>query len=350
VLAVTALGVVVLLGATAPPAGAHSLTGTQASNYETTITGLAPTVPGLTIRVIDLGARLELHNASDHVVEVLGYDDEPYLRVGRTTVERNARSPATFLNRTQLLPGPVPPSYDAAAAPVWQRIGSAGVVRWHDHRAHWMATSEPPVVSRDPGRRHVLIPHWTVPLVVDGRPVILSGQVVWVPGPSPVPWVAAAIALGAILLVAASTRAAVRLTVVALGAAALVELVLATAAWRWSTASVGGRLGAVAYELGAALLAIGALVQLARRRSLYAAGPLLLLAGLAVAISGGLANVTQLFRSQLPTVLAPTVARVLVAAALGLGVALAAIGARNLARREARPVPRIARPTTQGAM
>jgi hypothetical protein len=324
----------------AAPAGAHSLSGAQATNYKTTITSLTPPISGVTFRVIDLGSRIELRNDSHKVVEVLGYDHEPYLRVENNLVERNSRSPATFLNRTQLLPGPVPRSYDAAAPPKWETIASSGVARWHDHRTHWMATSAPPVVTRDPGHRHVLIPHWSVPLLVDGRPATLAGSVAWVPGPSPFPWLALALLLAGLVLGATWTRLVEPVTKCALGVAGVGALVLAAGAWRYSTSSLLGHIGVASYQVAAATLAAVALVRLQRSRSLYVAGPLTLLAGMVIAIGAGLANVTDLFRSQLPTVLAPPFARLLVTVALGLGAGLAGVGARNLARRERRSARR----------
>ncbi len=324
----------------AAPASAHSLSGSQATNYETTITNLRPRVPGVTFRAIDLGSRIELRNDSDHVVEVLGYDHEPYLRVTNSRVERNARAPATFLNRTQLLPGPVPSSYDPSASPRWETIGSSGVARWHDHRTHWMATSPPPVVTRDPAHRHVIIPHWSLPLLVDGQRATLTGDVVWVPGPSPIPWLALALVIAGLVLAATWTRFGTATTKSALGIGGASAIVLAAGEWRYSTSSFLGHIGVAIYQVAAAALAAAALVRLQRSRSLYAAGPLVLLAGMVVAIGAGLANITDLFRSQLPTVLDPTLTRLLVTVSLATGVGLAAVGARNLARRERRKTPR----------
>ena len=66
------------------------------------------------------------------------------------------------------------------------------------------------------------------------------------------------------------------------------------------------------------------------RRGLHAAAPLVLVAGLFVALAGGLADVTVLTRSQLPTTLPYGVARAIVAVALGLGAGLTIVGALRL--------------------
>ena len=45
------------------------------------VTGFTPAVPGLRIRTVEAGARLELVNHSGREIEVLGYSGEPYLLV-----------------------------------------------------------------------------------------------------------------------------------------------------------------------------------------------------------------------------------------------------------------------------
>jgi hypothetical protein len=331
------LGVIVFVIGSAAPASAHSLTGTQASNYQTRIFGFSPHIPGLHAEVRALGGRIELTNSTRRTVVVEGYQGEPYLRIGPSGVERNQRSPATFLNRTTLLPpGPVPRGYSASAPPQWQELSSGRTVEWHDHRTHWMAPSAPPVVQNDPSGRHVLIAHWVVPLLVDGRPVHLTGEVVWVPGPSGAPWLllataAALVVIGADLVLGRARRPVL---LVALVAAALAGVVLAYGTWEFAVGSRWARLGSSLYELGAGFMAGIALVLVVRRRRLYDAAPCLLIAGLLVGIGAGLANILWLIRSQLPTTLPHAAGRALVSVSLGIGVALSVVGARYLSRRD----------------
>ena len=108
-----ALGAVV---ATPEPASAHGVGGIQPSNYETRIVSVRPTVPGLEIRSVDLGNRLEVTNRTGHEVLILGYDGEPYLRVGPRGVFENIRSPATYVNRTLTGGTPVPARADLGRA------------------------------------------------------------------------------------------------------------------------------------------------------------------------------------------------------------------------------------------
>ena len=68
--------------ALASPAAAHSVTGVSATNFKTTLESVEPRVAGLTMRVIEGGSRFELTNTTGSDAIVLGYDGEPYLRIG----------------------------------------------------------------------------------------------------------------------------------------------------------------------------------------------------------------------------------------------------------------------------
>ncbi|MCG5450277.1 hypothetical protein NIE111_001797, partial [Micromonospora sp. NIE111] len=84
----------------AAPAAAHGADAPDGTDYRTRTTGVAPARPGLEVRVIEAGARLELTNRTGRTIEVIGYSGEPYLRVGPDGVFENSHSPATYLNRT----------------------------------------------------------------------------------------------------------------------------------------------------------------------------------------------------------------------------------------------------------
>ncbi len=104
--------------------------------------------------------------------------------------------------------------------------------------------------------------------------------------------------------------------------------------WGGSTASSLSQLGASAYSLGGTVLAIAGLVVLARRGA-HAAVPLALLAGLFLALAGGLADVTTLSRSQVPTTMPLWLDRLAVATTIGAGTGTAVVAALHL-RRELR--------------
>src|SRR5258705_160225 len=66
----------------AVPASAHNASGPRPTNYLTTLGSISPRIPGVTVRVVELGNKLELTNRTDTDVVVLGYNRDPYLRVG----------------------------------------------------------------------------------------------------------------------------------------------------------------------------------------------------------------------------------------------------------------------------
>ena len=81
-----------LVAATPSPAVAHGVGGVDPSNYRTRVTSIDPSVAGVVVRPVDLGTRLELTNRGETDVVVLGYDGEPYLRVGPRGVRPGRRA------------------------------------------------------------------------------------------------------------------------------------------------------------------------------------------------------------------------------------------------------------------
>jgi hypothetical protein len=322
----------------AQPAAAHGVGGVQPSNFETTVNATTPRVRGLTVRPIDLGNELELRNDTGAEVIVLGYQGEPYLRVGPRGVFENRRSPATYLNRTRNGTTRVPADADPAAAPEWNRIGPGTVARWHDHRAHWMGTDDPPEVTRAPDRRHV-IDHWSFQLRRGSQDITVTGDLLWVPGPNPWGWVLGALAVAVLVVALSRTRVWRWVLVAALGVLALSETAHVVSTWTATTASFATKLGASVYSLGGIALAVVALLWLVIRPPSNAI-PAVLFAGLIVAVAGGLADLTTLTRSQLPTDAPATIARTEVMLALGLGAGLAAAAAMRLRPPAAPPARR----------
>jgi len=313
----------IALVAFAAPASAHTVSGVGATNRKTAITAVTPSAPGLTIKVVEEGSRLELTNRGPEVL-VLGYNDEPYLRVGPQGIFENLFSPATYLNCSRQ-GCPIAPEANPQAPPQWQRISSGQTVRWHDHRVHWMGAQPPPVVRKSPGKLHQLAP-WTVTLHQGQTVISVTGTLTWVPGPSPLPW----LLFAAALLVAG-------LLVGALGAwglpLAVLTLILTVndayhaVAIGWSAAGgIGAKLAR--FFAGSFYSAIGwalgvlAVWLLARKRidGLYAAA----FAGISAALFGGLLDVTTLGRSQAPFAGSIGMDRITVAVSLGLGIGVAA--------------------------
>ena len=332
-------GTTVVAGAT--PAFAHGPGGAQPRNYQTRVLRVRPAVANLELRAVDVGARLELENRTGRDMLVLGYDDEPYLRVGPDGVFENRRSPATYLNRTHRNPPPPPARADPSAAPVWRKISDEPIARWHDHRVHWMGRDDPPAVRRDPNRTQV-IQRWTLTVRQGATTITATGDVRWVPGPSPWPWVLGALTLAVSLVLASWTRSWHWICGVALAALAVVGTVHLAAGWGATTSPVSTRLGASAYLLAAVALTLLALGTLALRGN-YTAGPMVLLAGIFVALAGGAADIQELSRSQLPSTIDPDQTRAIVTTLLGAGLGLAAAEGIRLFRHRPHPQPAASR-------
>lgn len=322
------VGALAIVVVTAQPAAAHGVGGIQPSNFRTVVDGTTPHVRGLSVQSIDLGNQIELRNDSGVEVVVLGYQGEPYLRVGPRGVFQNLRSPATYLNRTRNGQTQVPASADPAAVPEWTRVGSGTVARWHDHRVHWMGTQDPPEVARAPHQRHV-IDHWSFQLRRGSQDINVTGDLVWVPGPSPWGWVLGAGAVAVLVVALSRTRAWRWVLVATLGVLVVSETAHVVGTWTATSASFASKLGASVYSLGGIALAAVALVWLIVRPPSNAI-PAVLFAGLIVAVAGGLADLTTLTRSQLPTDAPAPIARIEIMLALGLGAGLAAAAALRL--------------------
>jgi len=326
----------VVAGAT--PAYAHGAGGVQPTNYRTTVESVSPAVPGLRVRAVDFGELLEVTYTGTETLTVLGYDGEPYLRVGPGGVFRNERSPATFLNRS-MTPSSAPPArFDAKAPPEWKRISTGRTARWHDHRAHWMSSEPPDSVKADPWYCHVVIDGWKVALVHGDRPVTVSGDVTWWPPPRPWPW-AAAVALGAAAVIGLGfTRRWPAVLLGALAVLAVTEALHLVGAMRFGVEPFWTRFAGGIYSFGAVAAAVAAVVWLVRRPPRDAT-PLALVAGLAMFLAGGIGDIATLGRALVPSTLPATANRIFVALALGLGAGVAVTAARHL-----RPEPRGAAP------
>jgi hypothetical protein len=189
-----------------------------------------------------------------------------------------------------------------------------------------MSPQPPGPVQADPGQEHVIIPAWEVPLVVGSEQIMIKGDLRWIPGPSNLPWLALAavtgLAFAGVVLGPLSRRPrAVQLAMVA----ALVVLTAFDAARLAGLASNTGssfvkgasnNLPAVAAWLSAIFASVLLLRGDARVGPPLAAG-----AGVLFAL-GAIGDVNVLGRSQLATDVPIWLARLTVAAGIGLGLGL----------------------------
>jgi hypothetical protein len=315
------------------PALAHGADAPDATAYRTTVSAVSPAAPGLTVRAVEAGARLELVNRTGRTIEVLGYSGEPYLEVRPDGTFENTNSPATYLNTTLAGDGPVPAGANPATPPTWRRVSHDPTVRWHDRRTQWLTGGLPPPAVADPSRTHRLR-DWVVPMRDGVAPLEIRGTLDWVPPPQPAVWWALT------LLVAAGT------TALALLRRGLPGLLVAAAAVAGTTtigyavareldagtSGPGGLLaGLVAGHLVPVLVGLGALgaagLAAARRP---AADFALALAGTAVATFAGLAQIGVFAQAIAPVPGPGWWARLAVLTTTGLGTGLAAAGVIRL--------------------
>ncbi len=315
----------------AAPAGAHGVNGPPASNFATRLDGVVPATPATEVALAPDRESISLRVIGGARVVVVGYRDEPYLRIDAHGVWENRSSPSVALNRSRI-PGDMRP-VDRIPPPRWVRISTRRSVTWHDHRVHWMGGATPPAVRSHPDRGHT-ITTWTIPLRIDGRHAVIAGAIVWRPPPAAWPWWIAAAALAVAVVVGCRLPRGTRIVGAVLAVMAAAETLHLWGSWPFSDSSIGGQVGESLPSIGAILACVGALVWVARRGS-WAAAPGLVLAGLFVFVSGGAADVATLSHAFVPSRLDPAVARVLVSMALGLGAGTAIFGLSRL--RAVRP-------------
>lgn len=151
-------------------------------NFRSEIDSVRPDVPGVDFEVLNYDADIEMTVEEGHEVLVYGYEDEPFARVLRDgTVQKNRRSPSTYLNADRYAEAAVPKIADPEAPPDWETVDKSGTLRWHDHRSHYMAKGTPPQVTDEGERTKVF--DYEIPLRIDGREGAIEGTLFWV-GPT----------------------------------------------------------------------------------------------------------------------------------------------------------------------
>ena len=288
------------------------------TDYRSTVDAIEPPADGVHAEVVGGDAFLELTVDHPHEVVVTGYQGEPYLRFRPDgTVQRNHRSPATYVNDSRDASVQPPASADAEADPDWETVGDGGVYAWHDHRIHWMG-SEPPA-GAEPGE---WTRTWTVDIEVDGTPTRINGTLALVEDVNPLPWVALGLATAAAPAIAGRRRPLIVACVAALVAAALATGV----GWaQVADAPAGSGVSPVVVAVPlAGLVAAGLGITMGRRMGRRAFATMTLAASAAVAGWGAL-RVDVLSKPVLPTVLDARVDRAGTTVALALAVASAGL-------------------------
>jgi len=312
----------------ASPAAAHTVTGVFPTDYRSEIIGVNPRLPGVSVRLLDLGNRIELVNRSAVDVVVLGYQQEPYLRVGPSGVFENRRSPSVALNSvtaSNTTPTTtLSPVTGVPTEPSWRRTGDGHSVRWRDRRTRW-ASPAPAAVKAAPGQTQVVVPQWLIGLRQGTQGASVSGRITYVPGPSPWPWVAVAVVLlgvtvaGALLHRWGPALSAALAVIIAVDVVHSFGIAAAThdpVLVQIGRVVLGGIVATLGWIIGAA--AIGPL-QDEREGGVVAAA----VAGFLLAAFSGVGDLATLTKSQVPFAFSAAAARAAVAVTMGVGFGLA---------------------------
>jgi hypothetical protein len=194
----------------AQPAFAHGGNGGASSDYRIEVTGFEGDPTGVEVRPVELGDRMELVRTTAKEVKIVGYDGEPYIRLGADGVFENFNSPSHYTNLDRFARTVTPSTATPTAEPNWVKLSDGNSVRWHDHRTHWMDPTPRQDVRDNPDVERVIFPANRVELVVDGNPVVAIVKVTWLPPPSRIAWLVvsslAACALLAALVLVPSLR------------------------------------------------------------------------------------------------------------------------------------------------
>jgi hypothetical protein len=309
---------------TALPAHAHSGGGATASDYRTTISGVSPALRDAKVSVKEHGDRLQLENNSNVEMLVLGYQDEPYIKVTPSGVWENRLSPAVYTNADRYGTTEPPDFADAAAPPDWRKVSSGSVAVWHDHRAHWMSESAPPVVQGNREIAHMLIPDWTVPLRVDGVAVTVTGDVEWIPPGPKLRWVPLVLGTAAVVAVVAWRKSLTAAVVTGVTAVVLADVLHVIGVFLASAGRLQARLGAAVTGDAASLVVwvtAAWVVYAARRRQTEVVAYAGLFVASVVWLLGGLTDLSTLWSSQVTFSWPWWIARATVATTLGAGAA-----------------------------
>lgn len=291
------------------------------TDYRTEIVAIEPATDAIEIVVEGGDAFLHVTVEPGHEVVVLGYDGEPYLRIGPDgAVDQNRRSFATYYNEDRFGRVEIPPIVDNGAAPDWERVGRGGAWAWHDHRAHWMG-AEPPI-GLEPGDS---LPAQVVPIVVDDVPVSVEVRTTLMPAPSRVPVIfGIVIGLGVAFLGVRLGPATTGLVMLFVGGAALIAGV---AQYRSLPAETGPLLAWWLLPAIAVVAVVAAIATYGRSRFL-----LLGLTALAAAqtLTWALQRRTGLARAIVPTDLPADLDRFITSSVLAASFVVAAATLRRL--------------------
>lgn len=251
-----ALALVVVLGVA--PGHLGSGDSVRPRDTETRIAQVMPALPdGVWVDVIGSDTFLRLR-ARGHVIEVPGYEDEPYLRLdadGSASVNQNSQT--AVLNGDRYGSADLS-DFTPGLAEKWEPLEATGSLMWHDHRSHWMSP-KPPAPIDATGK----VQDFMVPVIVDGVRHEITGAIYLVGKSSIWWWAVGVLAVIAFVIVSLVRR---RVFVAVAPVVGLVASIVGSV--QWLGLPDGARVTPLLAVFGAAAALIGAagLGVVARRR------------------------------------------------------------------------------------
>jgi hypothetical protein len=279
-------------------AAAHLRSGVVAVDYRASVVSPNAAVKA---RVYQSDRALSVTAEPGHTVVILGYLNEPFVRIGAGRLAVNAASLTAaglgLLKRS-------PPGTG------WRLRSRSLTFVWHDRRLRGL----PAGVDRK---------RWTIPLVVDGRSAQLTGELRRVERPPAWPWIVLGLSfvLVTVLLLLRRRTSWVRAAAVGFGVTSAVGMLATGAGFALDSYASGGKWVAAANELVFALVGIAFVVRGSREVKAIAGGALGFL-GLGV----GLSKVPVLLHGVVLSVLPSTIARLVVVLTISAGAAATVLG------------------------
>lgn len=216
--AVVVASVLAVFSSTTGTAGAA----TEGTTDRSTVLLVAPEGSAVAVVVRGGDDRLEVTVPEGHELEVPGYQGEAWLRIEADgTVLENTRAPTSAVNASRDGRSPLPADASVDGDARWEEVGTGGRWAWHDHRIHDMGAMA--------GLGAGVLTRWEVPMVLDGNPVTVTGQLERLDRPSPMAMVALGLAVAGATWLALRPRA-VRAAAIPLAAAGLLTGLVATLA------------------------------------------------------------------------------------------------------------------------
>jgi len=158
----------------AVPAAAH----TAVPGVRNLVDRLSPATDGVTVTVrSSVADELVVTNTGSDAVQVLSPSGEPFLRISRSGTDANTNSVFWYASES-LAVNPITsvPGVDPGRGPRWLRVSDGRSWSWFDPRLRPDQPADVIPPSAESASGPVRLASWVVPLVIGGRPALLSGH------------------------------------------------------------------------------------------------------------------------------------------------------------------------------